>query len=531
MPDPSRIPLPGSHKAAPHDAVAIGDVDPNAEARVTLYLRRRNEARFGQYIDDHAKHDAHLDRHHLSHEALCHHFGSSAEDVSQIARFAHQHGLQVLDDHTARRSVTLSGTILALSKAFGVELKRYRAEGYSFRGRQGAIHVPKELEGIVTSVLGFDDRPIAKPHFRVGKEPSKEKGIANARVIATSYDPRDVAREYNFPLAVTGQGECIALIELGGGYDANQVAAYFSSIGATTGPGVTPTVESVSVAIAQNQPGNDADYEVQLDIEVAGAVAPGAKLKVYFAPNSDSGFLDAITQAIHDPEVTLISISWGSATLYWTGQSLQEYNRAFQDAAALGKPVFVASGDDGSNDNVGDGKAHCDFPAASPYTVACGGTTLVIGEGSEVVWNELPRGGATGGGISGYFKRPPYQNGAGVPKGDSPWGGRGLPDVAGNADPQTGYRVQINGDNAIIGGTSAVSPLYAGLFALINEALRAHGKPRAGFVQPILYANAGAFRDITSGNNGPFYTARKGWDATTGLGSPDGQKILAAFLK
>jgi kumamolisin len=470
MPDPSRIPLPGSHKAAPHDAVAIGDVDPNAEARVTLYLRRRNEARFGQYIDDHAKHDAHLDRHHLSHEALCHHFGSSAEDVSQIARFAHQHGLQVLDDHTARRSVTLSGTILALSKAFGVELKRYRAEGYSFRGRQGAIHVPKELEGIVTSVLGFDDRPIAKPHFRVGKEPSKEKGIANARVIATSYDPRDVAREYNFPLAVTGQGECIALIELGGGYDANQVAAYFSSI-------------------------------------------------------------DAITQAIHDPEVTLISISWGSATLYWTGQSLQEYNRAFQDAAALGKPVFVASGDDGSNDNVGDGKAHCDFPAASPYTVACGGTTLVIGEGSEVVWNELPRGGATGGGISGYFKRPPYQNGAGVPKGDSPWGGRGLPDVAGNADPQTGYRVQINGDNAIIGGTSAVSPLYAGLFALINEALRAHGKPRAGFVQPILYANAGAFRDITSGNNGPFYTARKGWDATTGLGSPDGQKILAAFLK
>jgi kumamolisin len=527
MPDPSRIPLPGSHKNAPHDAVAIGDADPNAEARVTLYLRRRNEERFGEYLDDHAKHEAHLDRHHLNHDALCHHFGSSAEDVSAVARFAHKHGLQVLDDHTARRSVTLAGTILELSSAFGVELKRYRSQGQSFRGREGAIHVPKELKEIVTAVLGLDDRPIAKPHFRVGKEPSKEKGIAHPRVTATSYDPRDVAREYNFPVGVTGKGECIALIELGGGYDSGSMGAYFTSLGISP----TPTVESISVDTARNQPGSDADYEVQLDIEVAGAVAPGAKLNVFSAPNSDAGFLDAITQAIHDPEVTVISISWGSASLYWTGQSLQEYNRAFQDAAALGKPVFVASGDDGSNDNVNDGKAHCDFPAASPYAVACGGTTLVIGEGSEVVWNEFPRGGATGGGISGYFKRPAYQANAGVPKGDSPWGGRGLPDVSGNADPQTGYRVQINGNNAIIGGTSAVAPLYAALFALVNEALRAHGRPRVGFVQPILYANAGAFRDITSGNNGPFYAARKGWDATTGLGSPEGQKILAAFLR
>jgi kumamolisin len=268
---------------------------------------------------------------------------------------------------------------------------------------------------------------------------------------------------------------------------------------------------------------------VDLDIEVIGALAPAAKQKVYFAPNTDKGFLDAISQAVHDPNVSIVSISWGSYEAAWTAQALSAYNAAFQDAAMLGKVVFAAAGDDGSSDGAPDGQAHVDFPASSPYVVGCGGTRLQASGGtivSEVVWNELPNGGATGGGVSTQFALPAYQQNAGVPAGANGFRGRGVPDVAADADPQTGYNVSVDGQKAVIGGTSAVAPLYAALFALLNEKLAAAGKAGAGFPLPKLYAAAGqGFHDITSGNNGAF-SAKAGWDACTGWGSPNGQALL-----
>lgn len=320
------------------------------------------------------------------------------------------------------------------------------------------------------------------------------------------------------------------MIELGGGYNASDLGTFFKNLGITT-----PKVTAVPVDGGANSPTGDpsgADGEVELDIEVAGAIAPAATIAAYFAPNTDQGFIDAVTAAVHDATLkpSIISISWGGPENSWTEQARDALNSACQDASTMGVTVLVASGDNGSSDGGSDNTATVDFPAASPFVVGCGGTKLSITSGkvgSEVAWDELSAGeGATGGGVSEVFALPPFQSGAKVPKAPNAFVGRGVPDVAGNADPETGYNVVVDGQTTVIGGTSAVAPLWAGLFARINEALGAN----VGFVNTLLYsAKAEAtFRDITSGSNGS-YNAGPGWDACTGLGTPNGTALLAAL--
>jgi kumamolisin len=269
-----------------------------------------------------------------------------------------------------------------------------------------------------------------------------------------------------------------------------------------------------------------------LDVEVIGAIAPQANIAVYFAPNTDAGFLDAITTAIHDTtnKPSVISISWGSAESNWTSQAMTAMDEAFQAGAALGVTICAASGDGGSSDGETDGSDHVDFPASSPHSLACGGTSVQASNTSitsEVVWNDGAQGGSGGGGVSTFFALPSWQSGLQTTDANgtaTPLGKRGVPDVSGDADPETGYDVRIDGTDTVIGGTSAVAPLWSGLLARINQLT---GKP-VGYVQPVLYQNPEAFRDITEGNNGDFF-ASDGWDACTGLGSPDGEQIAAVF--
>jgi kumamolisin len=266
---------------------------------------------------------------------------------------------------------------------------------------------------------------------------------------------------------------------------------------------------------------------------------------VYFAPNTDAGFLDAVSTAAHaDPTPAAISISWGQSEDQWTPQARTAFDQALQDAAALGVTTTVAAGDDGSSDRVGDGRPHVDFPASSPHALACGGTRLEADATtgtvhSETVWNNGRGGGATGGGVSAVFPLPSWQTGVGVPSGaggtdaggaaNGP-GGRGVPDVSAVADPQTGYRVRVDGQDTVIGGTSAVAPLWA---ALVARLVQSTGKP-LGLAQPALYDSirtgqvAAGFRDITVGDNGAF-AAAPGWDACTGLGVPNGASLLSAL--
>jgi kumamolisin len=253
---------------------------------------------------------------------------------------------------------------------------------------------------------------------------------------------------------------------------------------------------------------------------------------VYFAPNTDAGFLDAITTAIHDTtnKPSVISISWGGPESTWTAQAMTAMDQAFQAAATLGITVCIASGDNGSSDGVNDGADHVDFPASSSFALACGGTSLKASASAingETVWNDGANGGASGGGISGFFAKPAWQaslNAVDTQGKVVALTQRGVPDVAGNADPQTGYEVRVDGTDSVIGGTSAVAPLWAALIARANQL---SGKP-AGFINPQLYQNPKALRDITSGNNGDF-AAAAGWDACTGLGSPNGAALSSVI--
>jgi kumamolisin len=414
----------------------------------------------------------------MSREQFARQFGAASADIALVKRFARAHGLSVVQEDVPRRTVVLSGTVASMEGAFRAELKVFEDGQGSYRGREGPVRLPGELRGVVEAVLGLDNRPQATPHFRLR--------FGRAAVpSASSFSPVDLASIYRFP-AGNGQGECIALIELGGGYRPADLAAYFGKLQLSV-----PEVVAISVDHGQNRPTGDPngpDSEVMLDIEVAGAVAPGARLAVYFAPNTDAGFIDAVTTAIHDTtrQPSVISISWGGPESSWTSQAMTAFDDALQAAAALGITVCAASGDSGSGDGVSDGADHVDFPASSPYALGCGGTSLTASGGaiaSEVVWNDGPEGGAGGGGVSAFFPLPPWQKGLTVARiagKNEALSQRGVPDVSGDADPQTGYDVHVDGVDAVIGGTSAVAPLWAGLIARLNAS---QGRP-IGYLNP-----------------------------------------------
>ncbi len=467
-------------------------------------------------------------------------YGAAQADVDAVTGTLGGLGLRIVAVDAASRRVRVSGTVPQLERIFGTTLGAAPAPASGppstavHRVRSGGLSIPAELDGIVTAVLGLDDRPQSRALYRT----------ASTAAVSASFTPLQLGAIYDFPPGTDGTGQTVAIIELGGGFAQTDLDAYFSGLGVAS-----PTVTAVGVDGATNVPGQDpngADGEVLLDIEVVGALAPGADIVVYFAPNTDAGFLDAVAQAAHaTPAPVAISISWGQSEDQWTAQARKAMDDAFVDAAALGVTVTVAAGDDGSTDRETDGGVHVDFPAASPHVLACGGTSLTA-QGTTVsaekVWNNGAGQGATGGGVSTTFARPAWQSGVDVPTppggsaggsaADSTSGGRGVPDVAGDADPATGYEVLIDGQRSVIGGTSAVAPLWAALIARLAQA----GGSRFGLIAPRLYAGATqtatapGFRDITAGTNGA-YSAGPGWDACTGLGVPIGTDLATALSR
>jgi kumamolisin len=533
------VSLPGSERRPLPQASVIGPTDPSERLEVTIRVRGRRLIPPPEEMATMAA-QLPLERQYLTGEEYEQQYGAAPQDLERVAEFARSHGLQVVEQSAPRRSVILSGNVQAAEAAFGVTLEDYEYPQGTYRGRVGPVSIPAELGDIVEGVFGLDNRPFAKPHF------SRRAAGASG---ATTFTPPALAQLYNFPAGADGTGQTIGIIELGGGYRPADLRSYFKRLGLSA-----PRVTSVSVDHARNHAvgsPDSADGEVVLDIEVAGAVAPGASLVVYFAPNrTDQNFLDALTAAIHDAKhkPSVISISWGGPESAASQAFMQQFDAALQSAALLGITVCAAAGDDGAADeraDTWDGQPHVDFPSASPWILACGGTSLTASGSviaSEIVWNQHsadPQNhsfGATGGGISQFFPIPAYQQGIAlpVPAGTGSKPGRGVPDVAGDADPATGYDVLVDGQFIQgFGGTSAVAPLWAGLIALISQSLGT----RAGFVNTLLYSRAqaaGAFRDITQGDNkvgpnGVGYSATVGWDACTGLGTPNGQKILAAL--
>jgi kumamolisin len=483
--------------------------------------------------------------------------GAAQADLDKVIGFARAHGLTVDEASASRRTVALTGTVARMNTSFGVTLGYYECGSETYLGHEGFVHVPGDIQPLVESVLGLDNRRIARPHFTTGRMVRSAGDESPDGAPAAGFfplTPVQVASLYNFPTN-SAAGQTIGIIELGGGYARSDVSAFFADLRLST-----PHLTDVSVDGAVNSPaGNinnvtlqDSDIEVVLDIDLAGAVAPGAAIAVYFAPNTERGFADAVKQAVDDTvnRPSVLSISWGSSEDGWTAAGRTTMSNAFTDAAALGITVLAAAGDWGSDSQVGDGKAHVIYPSSDPAVVSCGGTYIATAVGStftEGTWND--GAGATGGGVSDVFQLPSWQQGAGVPVSinDGKTVGRGVPDLAGNASPSSGYTLTLYGQPTTnllvtsgrgaggplgtIGGTSAVAPLYAGLLSVIAATLRS----RFGLINPTLYKFPTVFNDVNDAANNqwsgekkkaPSYTSGPGWDACTGLGRLDGAALL-----
>lgn len=548
-----RVTLANSARRLPTASKLVGAADPDQEIEISVRIRPKSTTPLSDDKLMALGAQPPSGRRYLSREEFAAQAGADPADVGKIDDFAHQYGLTVKSVHLDSRTVKLTGSVKAFSAAFGVKLQKVRHQGATWRVRKGAILIPAELKDIVVGVHGLDNRPVAEPHFRL-KRAARRGAAAPRSASSGSFTVAEIAKLYGFPPGVTGAGQCVAIIELndtdsnghasGAGYTTTDLAAFFKRAGIAM-----PSIVAAGVDGGANKPGHsESDGEVTLDIEVAGAIAPGAKIVVYFTPNTTNGFIDAVKAAAHDSarKPSVISISWGGPEdPQGSQQFIDGLNEAIRDASAMGVTVCIASGDNGSADmnQNWDGKPHADFPASSPFALACGGTKLAAANGritGETVWNEGPRGGAGGGGVSLCFPRPSFQSGAKVPGAPNGFAGRGVPDVAGNADPESGYQIYLDGGGTVIGGTSAVAPLMAGLIACINEATTKKFGKTVGFINPLIYAAAGGrnvFRDITDGNNDingklrGLYTAARGWDACSGLGVPIGAGLMQLLDK
>jgi kumamolisin len=460
----SRTALRGSYRQHSPQALRIGRPSPNERLEIMVILRRKEMPGHPWAAD------RYLDQ--TEFEAL---YGADPADIAAVEALASEHHLAVSGVDPLARSMTLSGAFRDLATFFGVDVEIQRRDDCTYRSRKGHTHVPEELSGRVIGVLGFDTRRVARSFKSVRFHGASEP----------SYTAQQIAELYQFPTGASGQGQTIALIELGGGYRTSDLESYWQKIG------IDPvSVSSISVAGVGNRPVGsavNAGAEPVLDIEIAGSIAPRAKLAVYFAPNTDAGFLQAIHAAVYDRvrKPSVISISLGGPEDQWPRQTLDVFNQVFHDASMMGITIVCAAGDDGRSANEKEGKPYVDFPASSPWVLSCGGTAFK-GEGSmatEIAWQRGTASGSIAGAVSTFFRLPDYQAEARVPVSTvrSRFAGRAIPDVAACADPATAYSVLIDGKACVVGGTSAVAPLWAGLTALLNEQLGT----RVGFLNPL----------------------------------------------
>ncbi len=558
------VPIAGSERAPLAGAKLVGPVNGDESIKVSVYVRRRmgcdpiNPALFDAPPQE---------RQYPSREQLAASRGADPGDLAKVDQFAQDNKLTVVETNPEWRCVVLSGRAADMCSAFGVKLQQYTYRRETFRGREGPVCVPADLAGVIIGVFGLDNRPqasaqtyVAGAHHKAASRPRKAvarvrkaavrlgKAVTAPHKAAVSFTPHDVAGLYGFPSlhpngagALTGKGQCIAILRLGGEVKQADLKTYFAKAGLPV-----PNITIVGTPMDENK---SELIETALDIEVVGSLAPDAKIVLYYAAGpDDQSLVNLINQAVWDSvnKPMIISISWGKPENQWTPAAQTQIEAAFTDAGNLGITTCVASGDwgsGGSPDN-SDGKAHVVFPASSPHALACGGTRLqATGStiSSEVVWRALDGGQASGGGISDTFDPPDWQQNANVPASANGDGrkGRGVPDVAGHAAAD--YQFRVGGKWQPFGGTSVVAPLWAALIARINEGL---GAP-VGYLNAYMYdqyqqgPGKTAFRSVQSGNNScdvaiqdkvvvpPFYSATgAGWNACTGLGSPDGENLL-----
>jgi len=483
----------------------------------------------------------------LEHDAFVYQFGATDDAIDLVTEWAVTNNLTVLESHHGTAVVKLSGTAGQFNNLFGIELQTVTDSNRTYSSYTGHFIVPSEINDVVEAILGVDESGTLMHNATME---ASNAGPFDPNVIVGP-TPVDHALAYKFPRTPgtnqqQGSGACIGIIELGGGWTTQNLTSSFSRIGLSN-----PVVVDYSVDGGTNNPGvydaYGASAEVMLDIYCAGAVSPGAKQVIYFAPNTYMGFVDTILAAANDTvnNPSVLSISWGTTDTNFGTFYRNLYESAFQTAVARGITVFASTGDYGVRAVSGGGLYTLDYPASSPYVVGAGGTVISINNdytiASEVAWGTAGGSTAGGGGVSTLFSVPSWQTGlvSTTYPGSTATTitGRSIPDVSTMAAGYSFYWYNYtNSSSAVTNsfgtflGTSAVAPLLAGMMARLNQA---SGK-RIGFVNADWYANSTTcFNDITSGDNHGGntvgYRASSGWDAATGLGSPKGNMLYKLY--
>jgi subtilase family serine protease len=467
-------------------------------------------------------------------------FAPTTDQVQQVISYLRSQGLTVTSVAPNNLLIDATASVSQVQQAFSVQINTYQAGNHTFYANTASPSVPTSISQLITSIGGLDNSVQYHPLYQRMIKHIQNHGAAHAT--PGGFGPKDLSGAYDAtPLqnaGILGDNQPVALFELDG-YQASDITHYFQNYGLAT-----PKISKVLVDGFNGSPGQGA-IEVELDMEVVGALAPHAQQIVYEGPNTTQGLNDTYNKIVQGNKARIVSISWGLCEAYSGPTELQTLDNIFKQGAAQGITFFAAAGDSGAFD-CGDGNLGVDSPASDPYVTGVGGTNLQLNAGaygSESVWSNpndtqrSPNGAGGGGGISSTFPRPSWQTGPGVQNQYSN-GKREVPDVSADADPATGYATYCTVTNAgcpstgwiTIGGTSAAAPLWAGSMALIDQYMKAQGKAVVGSANPVLYGlfNAQqqlpAFHDVTSGTNLK-YSATPGYDMASGIGSPDVKNI------
>ncbi|MGC8461812.1 MAG: S53 family peptidase [Candidatus Dormibacteria bacterium] len=533
----SPVAIPDSQHTHLRTATRIGATDKNTLLTLTIALRENPDGASVFEAVDRIHRNEPGKRQFLSQSVQSRHHGARSADVTKVTSYAKDHHLAVTEVDAPTRTVKVTGRVADIEEAFGVTLSDYSApNNVHYHSYNSDIHIPAELSGIITHVMGLSSRPVCRPHYvRPTQQQLAQQIIYPPHVIAKAMKVPPVGAA-GTPGHVPSQKVVLGIIELGGLVTDADITAYCAKFG-------YPKPNIVHVSVDGQQPQNDpggANVEVALDVEVGLGMAPGLNIVVYDAPNTSQGVRDAIVAAMKDTvhRPMSISMSWGGAELLdWSRADMLEINHALAQASALGCTFGFSAGDGGSTDGINDGKQHADFPATSPYAIAAGGVRAVLNRVTGAIqsiaaWGgtaqQMQTNGGTGGGVSEVFPVPSYQSDHGIhPVSANPphKPGRGEPDASGVADPQTGLAVISDGTYEGVGGTSASAPEIMTGIAVLSALQNGKG---FGLINKDLYAlGQKGFTDVTSGTNGA-YSAGPGWDLTTGWGFPDFQTIAKA---
>jgi pseudomonalisin len=504
-------PIPGTTPTLVQGAIDLGAA-PAQSLTVTLSLPLRNQSGLTSLISGLTNPSSPTYHQYLTPAAFASQFSPTSDTVNAVTSWAASAGLTVTSVSSNRTLVTVSGALSQLGQAFGVAFDSYRmANGQTFVSNSQTASVPAALTGDISSIVGLSTlgraqlAPTAAPTGTVS--------------FLSSYGPSDFWSFYKAPANQTGAGQTIAVLAEG---DLSSPKADLVTFEQKYGLPAVPWTTIPTGAASTDTSGND---EWDLDTQYSTGLAQDvSSLLVYDAPSlSDTDILAEMNKWVTDDQARQANFSAGECELLAQASGfLTSNDQVLEQGVAQGQTLFTAAGDTGSFcpllvgiNGVPAGLPGVNYPAASPYAVGVGGMTILGGPSplSEIGWY------AGGGGLSLLEAEPAYQSGVG---GSNLGVRRGVPDVAFDADPNSGFNVIVGGQNTVVGGTSGSSPSWLGIWARTQAA---HGGT-LGFANATIYAEpATSFNDIEIGTNGIF-AATPGYDYVTGRGTPN----IAAFI-